>query len=177
MFAAPSPLGSAAPGARSPHWRPLPRGDNQIAPVTPATAGQPSRALVMAVVMTATFMAALDSSIVNIALRITLAGVGLGVGLFTTPNNSAIMGAAPRDRQGVAAALVAAARDVGMMSGVATAANLLTFWRARLVAEGAPPADALRGAMHGTLFVAATLAAIGGALCLLRPGARREDAR
>jgi hypothetical protein len=30
--------------------------------------------------------------------------------------------------------------------------------------------------MHGTLFVAATLAAIGGALCLLRLGARREGA-
>ena len=50
-----------------------------------------------------------------------LAVLGVGTGLFTAPNNSAIMGSVPRDRQGVAGAILAAARTVGFASGVAVA--------------------------------------------------------
>lgn len=46
---------------------------------------------------------------------------GAGAGLFTAPNNSAIMGSAPKDRRGVAGAILAAARTVGFASGVAMA--------------------------------------------------------
>ena len=48
-----------------------------------------------------------------------LALVGVGAGLFTAPNNSAIMGSVPSNRQGVAGAILAAARTVGFASGVA----------------------------------------------------------
>jgi len=44
--------------------------------------------------------------------------LGLGLGLFQAPNNSAIMGAAPRHRLGVASGLVALARTLGNTSGV-----------------------------------------------------------
>ncbi len=50
-----------------------------------------------------------------------LALTGVGAGLFTAPNNSAIMGAAPRDRHGVAGAMLAAARTTGFAAGVALA--------------------------------------------------------
>ena len=54
-------------------------------------------------------------------LVVFLAVFGLGTGLFTAPNNSAIMGSVPRDRQGVAGAILAASRTVGFASGVALA--------------------------------------------------------
>lgn len=43
---------------------------------------------------------------------------GLGTGLFVAPNNSALMGSAPRDKQGIAAGVLALARNVGMALGV-----------------------------------------------------------
>jgi MFS family permease len=45
----------------------------------------------------------------------------LGMALFQSPNNSAIMGAAPRDRQGVAAGMLATGRTVGQALSVAIA--------------------------------------------------------
>lgn len=50
-----------------------------------------------------------------------LALIGTGAGLFTAPNNSAIMGSVPASRRGVAGALLAAARTVGFATGVAVA--------------------------------------------------------
>jgi MFS family permease len=47
--------------------------------------------------------------------------MGLGAGMFTAPNNSAIMGSAPPDRQGVAGAVIASARTIGFASGIAFA--------------------------------------------------------
>jgi EmrB/QacA subfamily drug resistance transporter len=45
--------------------------------------------------------------------------VGLGVGLFVSPNSSAMMGAASRKQQGQAGAMMAESRIVGMFLGVA----------------------------------------------------------
>lgn len=53
----------------------------------------------------------------EIVARLMLAGAGLG--LFSSANNSAIMGEVPMDRQGVANGVVSTARQLGMMLGVA----------------------------------------------------------
>lgn len=45
--------------------------------------------------------------------------MGLGTGVFISPNSSALMGAAPRHQQGIAGGILAEARTVGMMIGVA----------------------------------------------------------
>ena len=45
--------------------------------------------------------------------------IGLGFGLFSTPNNSSAMGAVPEDRLGVAASLLGLARVTGNMLGTA----------------------------------------------------------
>jgi EmrB/QacA subfamily drug resistance transporter len=47
-----------------------------------------------------------------------LAICGLGTGLFVAPNNSALMGAAPQTKQGIAAGVLALARNVGMALGI-----------------------------------------------------------
>jgi len=46
--------------------------------------------------------------------------VGLGMGIFQSPNNSAIMGAAPRDRLGIASGMLAVTRTLGQTTGIAT---------------------------------------------------------
>ena len=52
--------------------------------------------------------------------------VGLGVGLFVTPNNSALLGAAPRHRQGIASGILATARNVGMVLGIGVVGAVYT---------------------------------------------------
>jgi len=56
---------------------------------------------------------------------LTLCVTGLGIGLFTSPNNNTMMGAAPPNRQGIASATLATARNVGMVLGVALPSAIL----------------------------------------------------
>ena len=59
-------------------------------------------------------------------ILLSLATAGTGIGIFISPNNSALMGAAPRNRQGIAAGVLATARSVGMVLGVGIAGAILT---------------------------------------------------
>jgi EmrB/QacA subfamily drug resistance transporter len=83
---------------------------------------------------------------------LTLLVVGLGVGMFVSPNTSALMGAAPRHRQGIAAGILATARNLGMVLGVGMAGAILTTVMA------AAPAQA-----GGGLFPALSTALLAGA--------------
>ncbi|SHM26985.1 drug resistance transporter, EmrB/QacA subfamily [Caldanaerovirga acetigignens] len=66
-----------------------------------------------------------DSSIFDVVWRLML--FGLGNGLFQTPNNSSVMGSAPRNMQGVASGVLATMRNVGMVVGVAVGSGFFTF--------------------------------------------------
>ncbi len=111
----------------------------------PATAGM----LVIAAGMALVSRAA-DGGDATIVL--SLAVVGIGAGLYVAPNNASIMAAAPRERQGTAAAMAATARNVGMAAGVALAVVLH---------------DALGFA--GALLAAAAIAIGAAVLAVLRP--------
>lgn len=78
----------------------------------------PSTAGMIAIAGGLVLVAGAPSSIVALGV------VGVGAGLYVAPNNSVIMGAAPKDRQATAAAMAATARNVGMTCGVAIAASL-----------------------------------------------------
>ncbi len=56
---------------------------------------------------------------------------GLGTGLFVAPNNSALMGDAPRNRQGIAAGVLALARNVGMVLGIGLTGAIFTTYLSR----------------------------------------------
>ena len=60
----------------------------------------------------------------DIIPRLVLAGVGLG--LFSSANNSAIMGSVPMHRQGVANGVVSTVRQLGMMIGVTLCTAVFT---------------------------------------------------
>jgi len=102
------------------------------------------------------------------------AGLGIGIGLFTAPNNSAVMGSAPADRRGVAGATLATMRNIGMVLGEAIAAMLLS---AIMGARGSNLGDPAGGAGWATSFeaamqvvccVAAAFALCAAALAALR---------
>jgi MFS family permease len=85
------------------------------------------------------------------SLVAALAVVGIGAGLFVAPNNAVIMTAAPRERQGTAAAMAATARNVGMTCGVALAVILyeaMGFAGSLAVAAGIALVGALLGAVR-----------------------------
>ncbi len=59
----------------------------------------------------------------DVLLRLLL--LGLGQGLFQSPNNSSIMGSVPRERYGVAGGFISMMRNLGMVIGTALASTLL----------------------------------------------------
>jgi len=76
-----------------------------------------------------------DTSVLGYLLRFI--PVGIGIGMFQAPNNSAIMGSVPRERAGVASSLLSLTRTIGQTSGIAM---LGAFWERRV--------DALAGGVH-----------------------------
>jgi EmrB/QacA subfamily drug resistance transporter len=84
--------------------------------------------------------------------------VGLGTGIFISPNTSALMGAAPRPRQGIAAGILATSRNVGMVLGVGLAGAVFTTV---LSQSGEMQAAALYDALHISLLVSTGIAVLG----------------
>ena len=78
--------------------------------------------------------------------------VGLGMGTFQTPNNSAIMGAVKRARSGTAGGLLALMRNLGQVLGISVLASL---WAARTVARAGAPLGSEATDLPGAAQVAA----------------------
>ena len=57
--------------------------------------------------------------------------IGLGMGIFSSPNNSTIMGTAPRERLGIVSGILAVNRTLGQMTGIAL---LGAIWASRVIA-------------------------------------------
>jgi EmrB/QacA subfamily drug resistance transporter len=81
----------------------------------------------MGLLAIATFMfGQMGSTTPLMYVGVSLAIAGLGVGIFVAPNNSTMMGSAPRNRQGIAAGVLATARYIGMILGVGIAGAIFT---------------------------------------------------
>jgi MFS family permease len=96
----------------------------------------------------------------SVAARLALAG--LGMGLFQSPNNVAIMSALPRARLGSGGGLLATARNGGMAAGIAVAGALVSL---RGGAGGEP--DGFLAGWALALRAGAALAILAGASSLL----------
>jgi EmrB/QacA subfamily drug resistance transporter len=99
--------------------------------------------------------------------------LGVGLGLFTPPNNSAIMGTAPQHRLGVAGGILNMTRSLGTSLGVALTGALLAVLLSAHSGgrvEGTiniEPA-ALQAAFHQTLLFLAALSALASVLSAVR---------
>ncbi|MGC8659680.1 MAG: MFS transporter [Desulfomonilaceae bacterium] len=100
----------------------------------------------------------------DVALRLAIFGVGTGI--FQSPNTSAAMSVVPREHAGVASAIVATVRNVGMICGIAIAGAVLHIFVDESVLgkhylnhqEGALFLSGLRYAYFSGAFVAALTA-------------------
>lgn len=62
--------------------------------------------------------------------------IGLGMGIFQSPNNSAIMGTASRERLGIVSGMLAVTRTLGQTTGIAIVGAL---WAARVLSYNQGP--------------------------------------
>jgi len=97
---------------------------------------------------------------IAIAWRMALAGVGTAV--FISPNTAAIMSAVPRNRMGIAAATTAAARNLGMVAGIALAGTLFNSLFHDL--SGGEPFKTYRPNLEPIFMTAFRTAMLAGAL-------------
>jgi EmrB/QacA subfamily drug resistance transporter len=102
-----------------------------------------------------------------------------GMAMFQSPNNSAIMGAAPRDRQGVASGMLATGRTIGQTLSVAIAGAVFVGLGAAAAGRalvGHPHDPALAATfLHGfrwALRTCAMISAVAIATSLLRGSER-----
>ena len=94
-----------------------------------------------------------DSSLWLVVLGLVVAG--LGTGTFISPNTSALMGAAPKSRQGIASGVQGAARNFGMVLGIGLAGAIFTTQLAQNTT------DALYNGISLGFLVAAGVAVLG----------------
>jgi hypothetical protein len=93
--------------------------------------------------------------------------VGIGMGVFQSPNNSAVMGTVSRERLGIASGLLSINRTLGQTTGIAL---LGTLWAGRvMIYSSTPPsggattaaAGAQIAGLHDTFLTVVGLIALG----------------
>ena len=99
-------------------------------------------------------------------IMLVMAPAGLGMGIFQSPNNSAVMGSASAERLGVTSAMLTITRNTGQLTGIAVlgavwALRVSYHYGATIDAQAAPAASqaaALRDVgMVNTVIVAVAL--------------------
>jgi len=93
----------------------------------------------------------------NVVLSLFVTGFGTGV--FISPNNSALMGSAPRDRQGIAAGILATSRSLGMVIGVGLAGAIFSTISAHY--QTSHPDQAFYFGIQTSFLVCSSLALLG----------------
>lgn len=123
------------------------------------------------------------SSELDVLVRLVIQGIGAG--MFSSPNNSSIMGSVPRDKLSTGSAMIGTVRQIGMSCGVAIAGAIFTgrqaFHAGQLASNGLAPQMLSRlslvGGFKDTLLVSAIVCSIGIFTSLARgkPQADQEN--
>jgi len=91
-----------------------------------------------------------------------------GMGSFISPNDSAIVSAAPSDKLGVAGGILAMMRNLGMILGLAAAGTVLSARVAAYQADGLDASGAFVGAYHDFYLITAAVVVVGVVASLVR---------
>jgi EmrB/QacA subfamily drug resistance transporter len=93
--------------------------------------------------------------------------VGAGVGLFSTPNSSALMGSVTEEQRAVTSGILGTTRNIGMSIGVALCTSLFSYFKAHKALEMGKNA-AFIFSYHRVIYIAAIFAAVSLIFCLTR---------
>jgi EmrB/QacA subfamily drug resistance transporter len=128
------------------------------------------------------FMSGLNASddVWDVVWRLAI--IGLGVGMFQSPNNSEIMGSVPPWHLGIASGIIAAMRNVGMVLGIAISGAVL-YNLAPVTASTHPGSftpqeiqEFLNG-LHWAFITGAAIAAIAALTSLLAADRKNQQAK
>jgi MFS family permease len=133
--------------------------------------------MLICVIGLALLFAVMNGTPASLALvMLALAIFGVGQGLFISPNNSAIMTAAPASLTGEAGGLLNVMRSLGISIGVAAASSLLAWRLAVLTGSGhntlAAEGRHLLAAGHDVIILLGGCVTVAGALSLTRTSPR-----
>jgi len=114
-----------------------------------------------------------DTSILHIA--VIQAVMGLGSGLFQSPNNNSVISSVPREKMGIAGGINALMRNFGMVTGTAAAVSIFENRRLGFLQDiSAPTAIQTTAAFihgyHTAIMAGAIVAAIGAVISMNRKG-------
>lgn len=112
-----------------------------------------------------------DFALPDLVWRLVLMGVGQG--LFMSPNSAAVLGSVPGRRVGTASGTLAQMRVTGQALGIALSAAIVATRLPVHLAGTASHAVALAGAIHDAFWVAAAVCAIGIVTSLIRGSGAR----
>lgn len=106
----------------------------------------------------------------------SLAVLGVGAGLFQSPNNSAIMGSVPRDRLGTGSAVLAAMRNLGMALGITAASVSATIGMGHFMRVYAgTTAQSLLYGIRFAFFIGTIFAFMGVLASAVRPDTKTHQ--
>ncbi len=107
-----------------------------------------------------------DATYLDIVIRMGM--IGLGMGLFQSPNNSIVMGSVPKERLGIAGGMLGMVRNLGMVTGIAISGAVFTSGLQSNQAAGLVYEAAFLGGFHDAFMVAAVICSVGVITSLMR---------
>jgi len=107
-----------------------------------------------------------DATFLDIVIRMGM--IGLGMGLFQSPNNSIVMGSVPKERLGIAGGMLGMVRNLGMVTGIAISGAVFTSGLQSNQAAGLVYEAAFLGGFHNAFMVAAVICSVGVITSLMR---------
>ena len=119
-----------------------------------------------------------NAQLTELGYIVRVAPFGIGLGMFQSPNNSAILGEVPPERLGIASGLLSLSRTLGQTTGLAVMGTLfavLTLSFASAVDVTTAPVEALVFGFQGTFRIAALLLLTAAALIAFLWGMKKQS--
>jgi MFS family permease len=115
-------------------------------------------------------LSTLDAKLDDLGYLLRVIPLGLGWGMFQSPNNSAILGAVPPQRLGIASGLLSLTRTLGQTTGLPLFAAIfaaIALAGKNSVDLTSVPASAIVSGFQSTFHLAAAMLAIAAGLTML----------
>ncbi|MEW6049475.1 MAG: MFS transporter [Candidatus Zixiibacteriota bacterium] len=109
----------------------------------------------------------MDLETTNMYVVLSMTVIGVGVGLFSTPNSSALMGSVEASQQAVTSGILATNRNIGMSVGVGLSTAFYSFLENRNGALADPKLIFIRS-YRPVIYFAVALTLVGVVFCLIR---------
>ncbi len=102
--------------------------------------------------------------------------MGLGSGLFQSPNNSSVMSSVPPQKLSVAGGINSLVRNVGMVTGIAFSVSLFEAWGG-VTTPGPEQIGMFMSAYHSVMLVSTGIALVAALISLTRKSSAKAENR